>query len=295
MFSLQTHAETTTEVTQHLMNLINDARWNLLTMSTDHGMDSAVVEAGLGQNAWILDLQNGIPPLAWSDQLAASAYNHTQDMDENDFYDYMSFDGTQSISDRIAATGYVAVKTDSLLGMVDLNWFADPIEAADVIFDNLLKKAISSGFTPNGNFLDPDMTEIGISFVSATIGSFNGYLMVADMAKPEKPRVYFVGRCYTIKDDAIEWVSSTSDQNLGVDLEIFSIVTDTEVIPSDTTSPLVILPLGGYQIEIPEYFSLVMHTQDGNILYNHQGIAPSRNQMFHLNVTATSDMTPNIE
>ncbi len=286
---LQALAVTKAEVAQHLMNLINETRQDPLAMSATLGIDRATVEEGLGQNAWILDLENGIPPLAWNDQLAESASSHTTDMDENDFYDYVSSDGTQSISDRIAATGYTAVKTGALLGLLDLNWYADPIEAAEIIFENLLKKAVTSGLNTKGNFLDPDFTEIGISFVSAIIGSFNGYLMVADMAKPENKRVFLVGRCYTVEGDTTEWVwvSSTTDQNLGIDLEQFSFNADV-CMNEESLSPLISLPLGGYQIEIPEYYSLVIQTQQGEILYNHQGISPSRNQLFHLNVTSTS-------
>ncbi len=283
---LQALAVTKAQVAQHLMNLINDTRRNPLAMTYKCDIDSTTVKEGLGQNAWILGLKNGIPPLAWNDKLADSASEHTKDMDENNFYDYVSFDGI-SIEARIAAAGYTSVKTGSLLGLLDLNWYADPIEAAEIIFENLLKKAVTSGFNTNGNFLNPNFTEIGISFVAATIGSLNGYLMAADMAKPENKRVYLIGRCYT--NDVTERVSSTADQNLGINLKTFPLDAETGM-DEESLLPLADyqLPLGGFQIELPKYYRMEILTQNGDILYetNKQkiAIAPSRNQLLDLNV-----------
>ena len=46
-----------------------------------------------------------VPALAWNDLLAKAAYNHSHDMDQNNYFSHTGLDGS-SPGDRITAVGY---------------------------------------------------------------------------------------------------------------------------------------------------------------------------------------------
>jgi hypothetical protein len=180
----------------YMMRMINDARKSPDAALSKIGMDKTAVQANLGTAAWILD--QGLAPVAGNNKLYQAALAHAQDMVANLYYSYQSLNG-DTVEDRIAATGYNFVLAGESLGILSFDKYIDPIQAAEIIFDNMLAYELGPTIPPDHrNILNEDRTETGVAFVStmADLGlgvPVNIYLVVADMANPVYPRGFIIG------------------------------------------------------------------------------------------------------
>ena len=190
------------EASYYLLRMVNQARLNPLETLARLGIDEASAREVLGERQWILD--TGLPPFAAHPDLGAAASAHNLDMEANFYYSHTSLDG-RTPADRIAQTGYEAQQTGENLGALAFAVFIEPNEAAELIFINMLRGELDPARGGELNLLNPDFTEIGISF-AATLLYFsedlpmNVYLVVVNCARPLEPTRYIVGNLYMDAD-----------------------------------------------------------------------------------------------
>jgi uncharacterized protein YkwD len=164
-----------------LLQLINQARENPLTVATSLGMDADQILKDLPELEDILI--NGLPPLIFNENLYAAASVHTMDMLENNYYSHISLDG-RTYDDRIVEKGYVPTATGESLGMLAFFNFIQPSAAVALIFENMFRDELDPARTERRNILAGDLEEAGIGFGSGTFkidGSiYNVYLTTCD-------------------------------------------------------------------------------------------------------------------
>ena len=93
---------------------------------------------------------NGLNPLTLNQELNASAYGHSRDMAQQDFFDHTGADGS-SFSDRNREAGYVS------------NVGAENIAVGGLTPEETVQQWIESP-GHNRNLLNPDMTELGVGY-----------------------------------------------------------------------------------------------------------------------------------
>ena len=93
---------------------------------------------------------NGLNPLTLNQELNASAYGHSKDMAQQDFFSHTGADGS-SFSQRNQEVGYVS------------NTGAENIAAGDTTPESVVQSWIDSP-GHNANMLNPDMTELGVGY-----------------------------------------------------------------------------------------------------------------------------------
>ena len=93
---------------------------------------------------------NGLNPLTINQELNASAYGHSRDMAQQDFFDHTGLDGS-SFSDRNLEVGY------------DSNVGAENIAAGGPTPEETVQQWIDSP-GHNRNLLNPEMTELGVGY-----------------------------------------------------------------------------------------------------------------------------------
>ncbi|MFZ5774001.1 MAG: CAP domain-containing protein [Thermodesulfobacteriota bacterium] len=173
---------------------INQARHTPRAALSWLGIDETTARAALGQDAWILD--QGLPPLAWNDQLASAAGAHGRDMLDNLYYSHTSPTGLTPAL-RIAAAGYQALlEEEALAALVFTNPF--PMDEAVVaLLDNLLRDELTA--TPGAirKIFSPNYSEAGLALLAESVALLDGqpyvYMLVADFAQPVAPRHFMVG------------------------------------------------------------------------------------------------------
>ncbi len=224
-FSFKAMAFNDLEAGIYLWKLINEARARPTEVIKAYGIDPQSAKRALGDDAWILELESGLPPLAWNSSLEGSATSHNNDMINRQYYSYTSPEGL-SFHDRILNSGYNPLLTGESLGILSFYIYVDPIKAVEGIFENMLKDELNPELGYKKNIFSKDFTEIGISFVS-TIFSFgkdlsgkditlNAYLVTADFAKPVELRAYILGNIYNIGENQPEqsaWVQQWSNNS----------------------------------------------------------------------------------
>ncbi len=233
----------------YLWRMINEARVSPLQTIQAQGIDEEVARQALGEDAWVLD--QGLPPLAWSDSLFQAAAEHNQDMVTQLYYSSVGLDGS-GVADRIAARGYEAVDSDELLGVMAFATFVEPLEAAKMVFGNWLLDELTPG---NGNprrIFSQVFTEAGFSFNSAVLElgenlPHNAYVVVADFARPQVMRVYLLGNVYQDVDGDGRWV--LGEGRPAVKMQFQTMGGDAVGFVSG--------PMGVYQVEIPSFYGIV--------------------------------------
>jgi len=280
----------------YLWRLINEARAKPGEVIEKYDIDVVAARNALGDNKWILDLNNGLPPLAWNSLLAESAGSHAVDMVDNRYYDYTSRDG-RTIDDRIAWVGYNAEKTGENLGLLSFeNLYVDPIEAAENIFVNMLREALNPESLHPANIFSIDMTEVGVSFISTVFSwenmyPLNVYLATIDFAKPVEDRHYVLGNIYRVAPP------------VSLDIPVAGDSLNKEWAPEKASSGLLFINylngedsvaveqgrLGTYQVEsgVGQYFLLNLYDSQANNLKTTGGLGLNTNQ--HIDIVLTGD------
>jgi len=173
---------------------LNQARRNPMAIIERLNLPLVEVQRVLGQDAWILD--QGLPPLAWDNQLSEAASLHGRDMINNLYYSHTSLDGRQPC-DRVAATGYDAVQGDETLGLLVFDHYIEYARAIAALVDNILRDELLGTLGVSRNIFSPDFQEVGISFFAETLPRLTGqpyvYLLVIEFAEPQQPTPFVIG------------------------------------------------------------------------------------------------------
>ena len=235
----------------YMLRMINDARISPENTLQKNGIPKPVAQANMGPNAWVLD--KGVPPLAWNEALAASALAHANDMITNLYYAYDSLNG-DTVQDRISDAGYDFVHSGESLGILSFEKYIPPIQAAEIIFKNMLAFELGNTIDPEScNILDENKTEAGIAFVSAVVDlgldvPLNIYMVVADFASPSSPRRFVIGNVYARAGNSSDSNRENTLAGLHVKLRTLS-----DGVSDDSISE----PNGFFQLERPLGFSII--------------------------------------
>lgn len=205
LFAFESMAFDDFEAGTYLWKLINEARARPLKTIEAYGIDYESAKRALGDDVWILELENGLPPLAWNGILGETSVAHSLDMIERQYYSYTSPEGL-SFNDRIINNGYNPRITGESLGILSFFLYVDPVKAVEGIFENMLRDELNPELGYPKNIFSKEFTEIGISFISTafSLGKdstgkdsiLNAYLVTADFAKPVEMRSYILGNIY---------------------------------------------------------------------------------------------------
>ncbi|MEA2059168.1 MAG: CAP domain-containing protein [Thermodesulfobacteriota bacterium] len=300
-----------TDAGVYLWRMINDARANPVKTIENYQIDMERARAALGDRAWVLELNNGLPPLAWNNTLAEAAHHHAADMVENMYYDYTSLDG-RTIADRIFNAGYDAEKTGENLGLLSFeNLYVDPVEAAEKIFTNMIRDALNPDIDHPANIFSIDMTQIGVSFTSAVfswenIPPLNVYLATIDFARPVEQKSCVMGNIYFLnQDDDLEKEEDSGtiegSSPMKSSLSRKSVMPmQSEWIPEQPVQGVLYLDymngeepvtvkigkLGFFQLEIPinQYFMLSLYDNEFNRIKTLYGLGLNINQMLDIEI-----------
>lgn len=155
----------------------------------------------LAEKGCDLDLENGLPPLAWNADLAITSSEHTDDMISVPYYGYGSPDNPDdTVEKRIERSGYEAKFTGESLGLLAFNVYLEPLDAVEKLFENMLKDELDPTRDDQRNIFNRDYTEIGIGFRSANFlldgQQFNAYVVTVDFAAPLESRAFIMGHFY---------------------------------------------------------------------------------------------------
>ena len=173
---------------------INEARSNPLATLERLEISVEQARAVLGDDAWILD--NGLPPLALSQQLITAASLHGRDMFTRLYYSHVTPEGAGPM-ERIAATGYQALAEDETLAILIFSGYVDLKLAVDFMVDTMMRDELVGTPGVSRNIFSPEFSEAGIVFFAETIPLIEGqpfvYLFVMNFAAPMIPQRYLIG------------------------------------------------------------------------------------------------------
>ena len=208
----------------YLWRLINEARERPLASIAAAGIEEEAAREAMGEWEWVLD--EGLPPLAWNNDLFASASGHGLDMVENVYYACESPDGTTP-GDRIAAAGYQALETGESLGILGFFNYIEPMDAAALIFGKMLADELDPQSPLPKNILNPYLTEVGISFETALIDlgaalPLNVYLVTADFGRPVRARAFLIGNLYYDPEGTKVWAPDRAAAGMDVALWVLA-------------------------------------------------------------------------
>lgn len=178
-----------------LWQRLNEARANPRATMTRLGIPEATVRAALGQDGWLLD--QGLPPLAWNEQIRSAAEGHGRDMLSRVYYSYVSPEG-RTLAHRLSMAGYAPLVEQETLGALV---FSNPmaLEAAvTILCDNMLRDELSGTPGVARNIFSPEFSEMGVALMAESVPLLAGqpyvYLLVADFSRPTEERRFAVGR-----------------------------------------------------------------------------------------------------
>ncbi len=262
------------EAGAYLWKLINEARSRPIEAIKAYRIDYERAKLALGDDSWILESANSLPPLAWNISLEESSTAHSSDMINRQYYSYTSPEGL-SFNDRIIKSGYNPISTGESLGILSFYLYIDPVKAVETIFENMLRDELNPELGYPKNIFSKDFTEIGISFIS-TILAFgkdsngrdivvNAYVVTADFARPVELKTYIMGNIYNIGEnqpDNLVWQDKYNFENSYAENLLRykqwspekandHFVMWVNNITEGTAIQVLNRPLGSYQIEIP--------------------------------------------
>lgn len=207
-----------------LWQRINEVRRAPASYLDKLGISREQARVSLGQQAWVLD--QGLPPLAWSDQLSDSAWNHGRDMFDRFYYGKVTPEG-MTVAERIPQTGYLAAAQAESLGGIVFSSYVKVQDAVGYLLENLLRDELTGSAAGEINILSPRYTELGIGFFAEDIPFVFGedyiYLAVFDFARPQEMRNFLILR--TDVDDrpaVFPMVTSNKGDLGGLSLQLFS-------------------------------------------------------------------------
>jgi len=162
-------------------DMINEARKNPLSTAVSMGLDPDRILLDFPELNKVL--AEGLPPLAFNENLYEAASTHTADMFARGYYAYDSLDG-RTYEDRIMATGYVPVAVGESLGISGFANFIDPAESARIMFERMFRDQLDPAGGEQRNILDPELTHVGIALGTGTLKlggyTFNAYIVTCD-------------------------------------------------------------------------------------------------------------------
>ncbi len=178
-----------------LWQRLNEARANPRAAMTRLRIPEGTVRAALGQDAWLLD--QGLPPLAWSEQIRSAANGHGREMLDNLFYSHVSPDG-RTLAARLMGAGYEPLlENETLAALV----FSNPVTldaAIEALCDNMLRDELTGTPGVARNIFSPNYSEVGLALQAESVALLAGhpyvYLLVVDFSQPVRPRNFVVGR-----------------------------------------------------------------------------------------------------
>lgn len=207
-FAFESFAFNDQEAGAYLWKLINEARSRPAEAIKAYDIDYENARQALGQDEWILELQDGLPPLAWNTMLQDTADYHNNDMIARKYYSYTSPEPENvSFNDRIVNSGYNPIATGESLGILSFYIYVDPVKAVESIFENMLRDELNPEQNYSKNIFNTQFTEIGISFISTTFSftedapTLNAYIVTVDFAKPVEMRSYILGNIYNLGEN----------------------------------------------------------------------------------------------
>lgn len=177
---------------------INEARANPRLALDRLAITEEQAVAALGSDSWVLE--QGLPPLAWNDELQSAAQNHNNDMFANVYYDHVSSNGLDPES-RIAEGGYDAFETGETMALSLAYSYVDVNSVVNILVDDMLRAELTGAAGVERNIFSPAFTEVGLGFrverVAVLIGGPYAYVVVADFAAPVQERWFVVGQIDT--------------------------------------------------------------------------------------------------
>jgi hypothetical protein len=183
---------------------INEARQNPLATAARLGVPEYALHQVFAGEEWILE--RGLPPLAWSDALTASAAAHGRDMFDRVYYSYVSPEGI-GYWQRIEATGFVPAETGESMNALFFENLMPLDQAFDILVDIMLRDELSGNPSVERNIFSPDLTQVGVGFFAESISLLGDqpyvYLLMADFARPVTPQPSVIG---TYPTDCAVWM-----------------------------------------------------------------------------------------
>lgn len=167
----------------YLLELFNNARNDPAEAARSLGMD---VDQLIAENPDFEKIAAGeLPLLVFEDRLQHTARLHTLDMIDHSFYSSDSLDG-RTCEDRIIDSGYRPSITGESLGLVGFFNYISPVDAAHLIFEQILRNELTACDNTGVYVLNPDIREVGICQKSCVynIGkmTWNAYMATCDFA-----------------------------------------------------------------------------------------------------------------
>ena len=294
-----THADDLETASYFLFRLINEARLNPLKTLARIGIQESTARAALGDDAWVLDLEQGLPPLSWNEQLESSATTHNNDMVGRVYYGYVSPNGS-TVLDRTRRAGYESDRVSESLGYLAFEAYLEPMEAANLMFINMLRYELDPGSSFPKNIFNYDYDNVGIS-LSATVFSrgedlpINVYLSVADFGKNIVQTPMIIGNAYFPPD-----TPSSMNNVVLAPQDIYAKITvnyDVQIFlrnPIDKSEyEIPRLPHGVFQFEAtPGFYFLLAKDPDGNVVATRNFYGYNLNQVVNLWVGWTLPDSP---
>jgi len=262
----------------YFWRLINEARANPMETIHKLDIDESTAREALGEDAWVLD--SGLPPLAWNTILVHAASDHNNDMITNLYYSSTGLDGS-TVSDRIGETGYTALSSGEILGALAFLNFVEPLEAATVIFDNWVRYELDPSRDEKMSIFNKDLTEIGISFMGATLDLGedippNVYVAVADLARPAEQRAYILGNVYRDINGNMRFDPGEGAPGMKMIVKGYLPGHDSRLISQ---------VLGVYQFEIPQvFFTFEVLDDSGTVIAKRAGFGDDVNQIVDFRI-----------
>ncbi len=173
-----------------MLALINQARANPLAMASDLGLDPNQVLQDFPELADILT--QGLPPLAFNQNLYEAASAHVSDMLANNYYSRISLDG-RTWEDRIIESGYNPVFTGETINILGFVNFINPDIAAQKIVTKMFEHELNPAWTGQRNILNATAQDLGPSLQAGVYYIFgspwNIYMATCDYGVPCTPVV----------------------------------------------------------------------------------------------------------
>ncbi len=167
----------------YLLELFNNARNDPAEVARSMGMD---VDQLIAENPDFEKIAAGeLTPLVFEDRLQHTARLHTLDMINNSFYSSDSLDG-RTCEERIIDSGYLPSITGESLGLVAFFNYINPVDAAYLMFEQILRNELTASGDTGFHVLNPDIREVGICQRSCVYNidetACNAYMATCDFA-----------------------------------------------------------------------------------------------------------------
>jgi uncharacterized protein YkwD len=233
---------------QYMLELINLARTNpsaaadLVTNNLDPNVMATVNYYHVDLNAVKNDIANSSPrpPLAWNDNLAESAINHSLDMANNGFQSHTGSNGS-TVEQRDEQAGY---NNHSATGENAYAYSTSVDQAMDAF---LIDWGVDSHGHRN-NLLQPNASpdqfyrEVGIGIISSNVPNFGPKVITQDFGSQNGAKAELLGVAYNDPNHTHRYAQGSGVGNVEIDA--------TNVATGQTQSTQTWDSGGGYQIPL---------------------------------------------